>query len=956
VFDEVADLHPSERGGRLAALCGSDHTLRAEVESLLAYDDARDDVIAPIIEQAAQAVTDGPSLRVGQTVLHYDVTGELGQGGMGVVWKATDRTLGRDVAIKVLPSVVSKDPSRLARFDREAKVLASLNHTNIAAIYSRHESNGMRFLAMEYIEGDDLTLRIARGGLSLPEILSVARQVADALEEAHEKGVVHRDLKPANIKITPAGKVKVLDFGLAKAMGPDLVTEPVEDSASRSALSALATRTGVILGTAAYMAPEQARGLAVDRRADIWSFGVLLFEMLSGRRPFAGATLTDVLAAVVSTEPDWTWLPASTPLRVERLIRRCLEKDPRQRLRDIGDARIEIEQLLAGRDETTLDRQAPRRSQRRDVVMAIAGAAAAGLALWLLRPAPEADPGTQRFNVALPPDLRIEDGLDANRQTLALSPDGRRLAFVARDAARKKQIYVRRIEQVEAEPVAGTEGGDMPFFAPDGSELGFASDGKLKRVSIAGGQPSVICDAPEARGASWGADGTIVFTPGAFTGLARVPATGGAPAPLTTLTPDVEESHRWPVTLPGGRAVIFGALPAGHRDEQSATIELLHLDTGVRRTLARGGIYPRYVDGHVLYASGRRIVAAPFDARSLELTGPSVPVLDDVRMDLSPARRVLIDVSASGALAYVPSAAGLAERELVWLDRRGVATPAVNEKRAYTGAQLSPDGRSLAVLIEGTPIVSLWNVSLERRTWSRLTFDQDAFTPAWMPDGARIVYSSDGQRATYSVAADGGGPPVRLTPESSTAGDMPAIAPDGRLALIAVQSGQGDDIASLTLDGQQRMAAFQADAGNEASPAFSPDGKYVAYSSTASGRRDVYIRTFAAPVRKWLVSVDGGGTPRWRRDGRELFFLAGARMMAVSVTATAAGLTIGTPTMLFEDAALVWNGADAHRYDVSADGQRFLVARPDPREVRPLQLLVSPQFAHELRARLAARR
>ncbi len=954
MFDEVADLAPSERDGRLAELCGSDHALRAEVQSLLAHDGPSQDVISAIIEQGARAVTDGPSLHVGQTLLHYGVTGELGQGGMGVVWKATDRTLGRDVAIKVLPSAVSKDPSRLARFDREAKVLASLNHTNIAAIYSLHESDGMRFLAMEYIEGDDLTVQIARGVLSLPEVLSVARQVAEGLEEAHEKGVVHRDLKPANIKITPAGKVKVLDFGLAKAMGQDIVSEPTEESANRAALSALATRTGLILGTAAYMAPEQARGLAVDKRADIWSFGVLLFEMLSGQRPFAGATLTDILAAVVSTDPDWKRLPATTPLRLERLIRRCLEKDPRQRLRDIGHARIEIEQLISGHD-VEADRRAPTRSRRRDVVMSLVGAVAAGLAVWLLQPVPDVDPGKQRFNVALPPGLRIEDALDAGRQTLALSRDGRQLAFVTRDTARRKQIYVRQMDQVDAEPVPGTEGADMPFFSPDGTELGFASDGKLKRVPISGGQPAVICDAPEARGASWGDDGTIVFARGAFAGIARVSAAGGAPAPLTTLTPDVEESHRWPIILPGGRAAIFGALPAGRRDERDATIEVVRLDTGARRTLLRGGIYPRYVDGHVLYANGERIVAAQIDLSRFELTGSGVPILDDVRMDLSPTRRVLMDVSISGALAYVPDAVRLAERELVWLDRRGVSTLAVSEKRAYKGAQLAPDGQSLAVLIEGSPITNLWNHNIPRGTWSRLTFDQDVFTPAWMADDTRIVYSSDSQRATYAVAADGGDQPVRLTVESSIAGDMPAIAPNGRVVLISVQNSQGDDIASLTLGEGQALEPFQADAGNEASPAFSPDGKYVAYSSTASGRREVYIRSFASPVRKWPVSIDGGSIPRWRRDGRELFYLAGARMMAVSVTATASGLSIGTPVMLFEDPALAWNGSDAHRYDVSADGQRFLTTRPDPREVRPLQLVVIPQFVREMRARLVGR-
>jgi predicted Ser/Thr protein kinase len=770
-FDAIADLPPSQREAQLAALCEGDAALRAEVESLLAHADTPDAVPA-ILERAAQRVFDGSALNVGHSILHYEVTAELGQGGMGVVWKATDNTLGREVAIKVLPSAVSRDPVRLARLDREAKLLAALNHPNVASIYSLHESNGTRFLTMEYVEGDDLATRLARQPMPLPDVLSIARQIADGLEEAHEKGVVHRDLKPANVKITPAGKVKVLDFGLAKATGRDAGIERSETRADDGTASALTTRAGFVLGTAAYMAPEQTRGLPVDRRADVWSFGVLLFEMLSRQRPFEGATTTDVLSAVVANEPDWTRLPPATPPRLERLIRRCLVKDPRQRLRDIGEARLELEALIGGGDDAPAARP-PGSSRRRDATMAILGAAAAAaLAVWLLWPAAAGDPGMQRFNVVLPPGLRIEDALDANRQTMALSRDGRQLAFTTRDTARRKQIYLRRMDQVDAAPVPGTEGADMPFFSPDGLQLGFFSEGKLKRVPVAGGPPAIVCDAAEARGATWGDDGTIVFAPGAFSGLARVAATGGTPAPLTTLNRSGEEGHRWPVLLPGGRAAVFATVPVGRR-EQDATIDVVRLDTGGRRTLVRGGLYPRYLDGHLLYASDGRIVAAPFDLGALATIGPAVPVLNDVRIDLQPDPRILMDVSAAGVLAYVPGAAGVAERELVWLDRNGVATAIVNEKRPYRGAQLAPDGRSLAVLIDSPPTTSLWTHSLERRTWNRLTFDQDVSTPAWTPDSARIVYSADGLRRTYVVAADGGEKPVRLLATSPTAATCP---------------------------------------------------------------------------------------------------------------------------------------------------------------------------------------
>ena len=535
-----------------------------------------------------------------------------------------------------------------------------------------------------------------------------------------------------------------------------------------------------------------------------------------------------------------------------------------------------------------------------------------------------------------------------------MSRDGRQLAFTTRDAARRKQIYLRRMDHVDAAPVPGTDGADMPFFSPDGSQLGFASDGQLKRVPLSGGPPAIICAAAEARGATWNDDDTIVFASGAFTGLSRVPAAGGTPIPLTVLGRPGEEGHRWPVFLPGGRAVIFATVPVGRRDED-ATIDVVRLDDGLRRTLVRGAFYPRYLDGHLLYASEGHVLAVPFDVSTLATTGPARPVLEDVRIDLQPDPRVLMDVSRSGALVYVAGAAGAVERELVWVDRQGVFTPVTNEKRAYRGAQLSPDGRTMAVLIDSAPFTSLWTYGLERRTWNRLTFEQDASTPAWTPDGTRIVYAADGLRRSYIVSADGAQQPVRLMPQAQTAGDMPAVSPDGRMLLLAVQNSGSDDIISLTLDGRDIVTPFQADTGNEASPAFSPDGKYVAYSSTTTGRREVYIRTVASPVRKWTVSVDGGITPRWRRDGRELFYLAGPRMMAVPVKPAGAGLTIGTPVMLFEEPALTWNGADAFRYDVSADGQRFVVTRPDPREVRPLQLVVVPHFVSELRARLAAR-
>jgi serine/threonine protein kinase/dipeptidyl aminopeptidase/acylaminoacyl peptidase len=952
IFDTVVSLAPAERASRLESLCAGDPDLRAEVESLLSHDGPARDTIASVVARAARDATQPQTeLHTGQTLLHYTLAAKIGEGGMGVVWRATDRSLGRDVAIKVLPADVASDTSRLSRFEREAKLLAALNHDNIAAIYSVHESGGVRFLAMEYVDGEDLATRIARGALPLEQTLAIARQIAEALEEAHEKGIVHRDLKPANVKLKSDGKVKVLDFGLAKAL--DTIDTPQS--------SQLATQAGLVMGTGAYMPPEQARGLRVDKRADNWAFGVVLFEMLSGRRPFVGATLTDVLAAVVTAEPDWRLLPAATPPSLLRLVRRCLQKDVRQRLRDIGDARIEINALIGG---STGDSSAPLvvttspvlRPRWREAAIFVLGAAAAGLTVWLVTRTAPVVPDVQRLNVALAPGTRLEDVLEAGRQTLALSRDGTRLAFVTRGAGGRKQIHLRRLDSVAVEPVPGTEGGDMPFFSPDGAWIGYAADGKLLRVPVAGGQPAVICDAPEPRGATWGEDGTILFAPGVFSGLSRVSTSGGPPVPVTTLPAGVETGHRWPSLLPGGRAALFNVETPGP-DRDARTVEVVQLETGERRPLLRGASYARYVDGHVIFGQAGRLLAAPFDLSRLELTGPAVTVLDDVRMDLELTGRVFVDVAASGALVYVPGAPRPGERTLIWIDRHGNSTPATPEKRAYSGARLSPDGHTVATTIEGPPN-SLWTYDLVRGAWKRLTFDGHVTTPAWTPDGAHLLYAlrlPSGGPAIYRIATNGGGTPERLTSPPTPRSDMPDVSPSGRTALFTVQNSAGDDIHSLSLDAPYTIAPFHAAAANETSPSVSPSGRYVAYSSTESGRREIYIRPFAGPARTWSVSTGGGAAARWRRDERELFYLAGARMMAVSVNTTGDQLSIGTPQVLFEESALTWSGADLFRYDVAGDGQRFITVKPEAREEAPLQLVVIPQFAREMRARLARR-
>ncbi|MBP7775859.1 MAG: serine/threonine-protein kinase [Acidobacteria bacterium] len=965
IFDAVADLDPAARPARLAALCAGDEALLHEVESLLTHDRSSDDALGRVVEEAARGAADAASVTgPGKTLLHYRITGPIGEGGMGIVWRALDETLGRDVAIKVLPPGVGDDPRRLARFEREAKVLASLNHSNIGAIFSLHQVDGVRFLAMEYVPGEDLAARLLRGPIPLDEALRIARQIADALEEAHEQGVVHRDLKPANVKLTPAGRVKVLDFGLAKAFSESPTADPGTSTSSDSALAQLTTREGVLLGTAAYMPPEQARGLSVDKRADIWAFGAVLYEMLTGARPFAGAAVVDVLAAVVATEPDWTRLPPGTPLAVERLLRRCLQKDARQRLRDIGDARIELEHLLtasgdagvpvtSGKTVTSLAGAAGRRMWWREAAVFAAGALVAGLVAWRLTVVPTAPAAIERLNIDVPSGTQLVDTVGAVRQSLALSSDGTRLVFLVRERDGRRQLYLRRLDRVEAEPVAGAEGGDMPFLSPDGQWLGFAADGKLKKVLLSGGQPVVICDAPEPRGASWGGDGTIVFAAGVRGGLSRVSAAGGTPTAFTTLDPARgESSHRWPLVLPGSRGVVFNVEPVDNTDDQR-DIDMVDVMTGERRTLVRNGTYARYTAGALLYGQAGSLYALPFDAARLTVTGPAAPVLGDVRMDLAATGRVFADVALSGALAYVPGFPRPGVRRLVWMDREGVATPVTTETRAYRGGRLSPDGRSLAVTIQDAGNTALWLFDLGRRTWNRLTTEGEAVTPSWTPDSRRILFSANLRNGAgiHVVPADGSAPPSPIAAAGTQLIDMPEVQPDGRQALVALQDASGDDIYRLSLDGRATLEPVVTGLGSQVSPARSPSGRFLAYSSNESGRREIFVRAMTGEEQKWTVSVAGGSTPRWRQDERELFYVEGTRLMVVSV-APAGMPSFGTPRALFDEPGLTASATDLGRYDVTPDGQRFLVVQPEAWEIAPLSIVVVPRFGRELTARL----
>ncbi len=899
---------------------------------------------------------------IGRTIAHYTVTEKLGAGGMGEVYRARDERLGRDVALKVLPETFASDPNRLERFRREAHLLASLSHPNIAAIHGLEEADGVRCLVLELVEGETLEEKIARGPLPLEEALGIARQTADALEAAHEKGVIHRDLKPGNVKVTPAGQVKLLDFGLAKAFEGD---QPAASLGTSPTLTAAATRAGVILGTAAYMSPEQARAKVVDRRADIWAFGVVLYEMLTGRQAFPGETVSDTLAALLKTEPDWSALPAETPAQVLRLLRRCLQKDPRQRLQSIADARLEIEEAQAApaAPEIAVAAVAPTLpAWRRSLPWAAglaAGALITGVVLWQLRPAAQ-PPAVSRFAETLGPDLTIAL---SELPTVAISPNGKRMALVLTRAG-ASQIFIRELDKLEAQPLAGTEGAENPFFSPDGHWLGFFAEGKLKKISLGGGTPFTLCDAPVPRGAVWTPDDSIIFSPNTEVGLYRISVAGGTPEPVTQLDPAKNErTHRWPFLLPGSQAVLVTINSVENPDNfEPAQVAVIRLATGEKKVLVEGGYMPVYSpSGHLLYSRAGALLAAPFDLDRLEITGPTVPLLDG----LSASRETgsaSYAFSPAGHLVYVPGGLSVADRYLVWVDREGKETLLPADAKAFDEPRIAPDGRRIALSI-AEPNYSVWTYDPGRNVVSRLTFGPSTSAPLWTPDGKRIIFSRpapSGQKPSLAWRlADGTGEAETLV-EADSSMQPESVSPDGRFLLFARASAgtvtwTGGDIWALPLEGERKPYPFIQTPANEYGATFSPDGKWVAYASFESGRPEVYVRAFPGPGGgKWQISNDGGSQPVWPKGSNEIFYRNGERMMAVPVQ-TQPTFQPGSPRQLFVGRYLTWTGP-FRGYDVAPGGQRFLMVRDKEATLTATRVIVALHWASELAHRAPAKK
>jgi serine/threonine-protein kinase len=878
----------------------------------------------------------------------YEILDSIGAGGMGEVYRAIDKNLGRQVAIKILPAAFAEDKERMARFEREAKLLAVLNHPNIAAIHGLEESEGRRFLVLELAEGETLQSRLDRGPLPVDEAVETCRQLAEGLEAAHEKGIVHRDLKPGNIMITPEGKVKILDFGLAKAYGGETTNIDIEKSPT---ITAQMTEPGIILGTAAYMSPEQARSRPVDKRTDIWAFGCVLYECLTGNRAFAGETISEILAAILKGEPNWQALPVETSWRVNDLLRRCLQKDAGKRLHDIADARLELEVPPGFPAEAVQARQRP------SLMWLAAGAAAilfAGIIIGRLLIGHTQSASlvpVVTATVKVETGYRLSSDYDPTRAALAISSDGRFVVYSAIEEnpgpQAKPNLYMRSMDKSIAKPIAGTEGGNNPFLSPDNRWVGFWADGKLRKIPVEGGVPVTLCDASRLIGASWGRDNGIVFTDGLQGGLSMVSAEGGKPEALTKPDPKREESsHRLPSWLPNGKAVLFTVMR--HYWDSQPRLALLRLDTREWHVLLQDAADARYVPtGHLVFLRQAVLMAVRFDPARMEVIGQPFPLIENVIQAVSSYGEFntcagQFGISDTGWLIY--AAGGIdpvPNNTLMWVDQKGIEQPVTALQFPFVAPRLSPDGQRIAYVTEELAR-RLFVYDLGSGTNSPLTVEGRAVCPIWSPDGQRLLFGwhKSLMLNLYCQPYDGSSPMERLTTS-----DLPqwpeSWSSDGKMvAFVEQRPDTGYDISILdVLSG--RITPFLNSQYNEMYPEFSPDGRWIAYTSDESKHNEVYVRAFPGPGMKQLVSSEGGTEPLWARNNKQLFYRWGRTVWIVDVR-TAGGFASAKPRLLFDKPG--YGGSTPVRaYDLSPDGQRFLMVKNEERESVPVTEMILVQ-------------
>ncbi len=875
---------------------------------------------------------------IGKRLAHYEISSQLGKGGMGEVYQAKDQKLGREVAIKVLPEEFAKDTDRVARFQREAKLLASLNHSNIASIYGLEESDGTHFLVLELIEGETLSERLKRGPIPVEEALKLGLQIAEALEAAHEKGVIHRDLKPANIKVTPDGKVKVLDFGLAKAYAGDPEDMDLSNSPT---LSDAATRQGVILGTAAYMSPEQARGKPVDRRADIWAFGCVLYEMLTGKQVFSGRDVTDTLAAVIRAEPDWSSLPANLHGRLREVMERCLEKEARDRYSGVNDARIDIQRVLS--DPGGLFVQPTGAAEPRSKLgtmlpwaVGVLGIVIAGLIVWNLRTPEPAK--VVRFDYELPEGQQSNRG-QAGNFYLAVSPDGGQFVYGTTDG-----LYLRSVDQLDARLIAGTdENSILPFFSPDGQWIGYFSqaDRQLKKIAVSGGAPIALCNTATVLGSpKWCVDNTVVYSqfPG---GVMRVSANGGTPESLIKAgVADLTGESGFPVSpqiLPDGKAVLLTNVQDVLGTKSQIVIQLL--ESGEKKALFAGNGAQYLPTGHIIYTLAENdrtnLFAVAFDLDRLETKGGPVSILEGAWGG---------DVSDSGTLVYVPQPAAAADsgtgiagaRTLVWVDRKGREEPLNAPPNVYGYPKISPDGTQVALTVV-TNRADIWVWDFARKTLTPLTFEGAYnITPVWTPDGKRIIFCSLGREGSgpagglYWKASDGTGEVELLYSAQEGVLAPYSLSSDGNsLALVKMKATEDQDLGILSMEGNRELKVLLQKDYMEIQPQISPDGRFVAYSSNESGQSEIYVRPLPDVDKgRWRVSTSGGDSPLWSRDGRELFYLTGNTEAIWRVPVeTEPAFKAANPELLFKGKYVGARPSDGTPWDINPDGKRFLMIK-----------------------------